>query len=88
MKKRTRAVIVVPAAVVVTLAGTVGLASAAGTITGEDWHRECFNTVGADDGWVKCNFNVPEYESGDLWAVNKPFIGNEASKAINTSGII
>ncbi|MFC7534549.1 hypothetical protein [Actinoplanes sp. GCM10030250] len=63
-------------------------APAAGTISGGDWHRECHNPHGADAGWVSCNFNVPEYEAGTLWAVNNPFIGNEASTEINTSSYI
>ncbi|WP_405432187.1 hypothetical protein [Micromonospora sp. NBC_00617] len=63
-------------------------ASAAGTIQGPSWSRQCFNSSGADAGWVMCDFDVPEYEKGLLWAVNKPFIGNESSTVIYTSGPI
>lgn len=63
-------------------------ASAAGTIQGPDWSRQCFNGSGADAGWVMCNFDVPEYDEGLLWAVNNPFIGNESSTEIYTSGPI
>ncbi|MFC4110360.1 hypothetical protein [Micromonospora zhanjiangensis] len=63
-------------------------ASAAGTIQGPGWSRQCFNTRGADGGWVKCNFDVPEYESGLLWAVNNPFVGSQASTKIYTSNTI
>ncbi|HEY9334201.1 MAG TPA: hypothetical protein VIQ79_07270 [Kribbella sp.] len=63
--------------------------SAAGTIK-EDaspsgWYRECFNTRGADGGWVMCDFDVPEYSAGVLWAVNNPFIGSQASTKIQTT---
>ncbi|WP_344587287.1 hypothetical protein [Actinomadura vinacea] len=64
-------------------------ASAAATIkddsSSSNWYRECFNRRGADGGWVRCNFNVPEYNKGVLWAVNKPFVGNSASTTIWTS---
>jgi hypothetical protein len=64
-------------------------ASAAGTIK-EDaspsgWYRECFNRRGADGGWVMCDFDVPEYAKGVLWAVNNPFVGSSASTTIWTS---
>ncbi|WP_084598719.1 hypothetical protein [Actinoplanes subtropicus] len=62
--------------------------SAAGTIQGHNWARQCFNDRGAAGGWVKCDFDVPEYESGLLWAVNNPFIGSQASTAIYTSNPI
>jgi hypothetical protein len=63
-------------------------ASAAGTIQGHGWYRQCFNRVGAAGGWVKCNFDVPEYEDGLLWAVNNPFVGSQASVDIYTSNTI
>ncbi|GAB3939654.1 hypothetical protein [Micromonospora vulcania] len=63
-------------------------ASAAGTIQGPDWSRQCFNSSGADSGWVMCNFDVPEYDEGLLWAVNNPFIGNQSSTEIYTSNPI
>lgn len=63
-------------------------ASAAGTIQGSNWSRQCFNSRGADSGWVMCDFDVPEYEEGLLWAVNNPFIGNESSTKIYTSNPI
>ena len=63
-------------------------ASAAGTIQGPGWSRQCLNSSGQDSGWVKCNFNVPEYNEGLLWAVNNPFIGNESSTEIYTSNMI
>jgi hypothetical protein len=136
VKRRARALIVVPATVVLILAGTVAVASAAtgvpsgsppsannvdvwcvstsgakacfaaygdlvwvkdtkangaaaaATIIGPNWHRECFNRVGAAGGWVKCDFDVPEYEHGELWAVNNPFVGNEAETDIYTSNTI
>jgi hypothetical protein len=136
LKRRVRALIVVPATVVLTLAGTASVASAAtgtpsgappaangidvwcvsvtgakacfaaygdrvwvkdtkangasaaGTITGKNWHRECFNSRGADGGWVMCNFDVPEYQDGELWAVNNPFIGSQTYTDIYTSNII
>lgn len=63
-------------------------APAAGTISdtesSESWHRECFNRRGADGGWVMCNFNVPEGNSGLLWAANNPFVGAQASVKIFT----
>jgi len=63
--------------------------SAAGTIyntdSGSDWYRECFNTRGADGGWVMCNFDVPEGREGLLWAANKPFVGSQASTKIWTT---
>jgi hypothetical protein len=64
--------------------------SAAGTIKDDGssstkWYRECFNTRGADGGWVMCDFDVPEYQKGVLWAVNNPFIGSQASTTIWTS---
>ncbi|MFC9690200.1 hypothetical protein ACFTSF_16765 [Kribbella sp. NPDC056951] len=65
--------------------------SAAGTIyntdSGSDWYRECFNTRGADGGWVMCDFDVPENRQGLLWAANKPFVGNENSTKIWTTVI-
>ena len=136
MRRRARAIIVVPATVALILAGTVAVASAAtgvpsgsppaangvdvwcvsvtgakacfqaygdyvwvkdtkangegaaGTIIGHDWNRQCFNNVGADGGWVKCNFDVPEYEDGELWAVNNPFVGSQAETDIYTSNTI
>ena len=63
-------------------------ASAAGVIQGPGWSRQCFNSRGAAGGWVECNFNVPEYEDGLLWAVNNPFAGNDAYTEIYTSTII
>jgi len=63
-------------------------ASAAGTIQGPGWARQCINDNGADSGWLKCNFDVPEYDDGLLWAVNNPFVGAEASTKINTGNII
>lgn len=65
--------------------------SVAGTIKSRlpaNWGRECHNSRGADAGWVMCNFDVPEYQTGDLWAVNNPFIGSQASTPIQTSDII
>lgn len=65
--------------------------SVAGTIKSRlpaNWGRECFNYRGLDGGWVMCNFDVPEYQVGDLWAVNKPFIGSQASTRIETSDTI
>ncbi|MFI5732154.1 hypothetical protein ACIA49_18665 [Kribbella sp. NPDC051587] len=63
--------------------------SAAGTIsdteTSMSWHRECFNTRGADGGWVMCNFDVPENSEGLLWAANKPFVGSQSSTKIWTT---
>ncbi|GAB3948276.1 hypothetical protein GCM10029976_079110 [Kribbella albertanoniae] len=63
--------------------------SAAGTIynkdSGTDWYRECFNTRGADGGWVVCDFDVPENREGLLWAVNNPFIGAQGSTKIWTT---
>ncbi|MEU4602503.1 hypothetical protein AB0F43_05950 [Kribbella sp. NPDC023972] len=32
-----------------------------------------------------CDFDVPEYAKGVLWAVNNPFIGNSAGTTIWTS---
>jgi len=37
---------------------------------------------------VKCNFDVPEYEDGELWVVNDPFIGGQASTDICTSNTL
>ncbi|GAA1153485.1 hypothetical protein GCM10009630_59670 [Kribbella jejuensis] len=66
--------------------------SAAGTIKSlpshTKWYRECFNTRGAAGGWVVCDFDVPNYQPGVLWAVNNPFIGAQASTSINTGPII
>jgi hypothetical protein len=63
--------------------------SAAATLqdqsSSSSWYRECFNRRGADGGWVMCNFDVPEYQEGLLWAVNNPFVGSEASTKIYTS---
>ncbi|TDD58780.1 hypothetical protein E1263_17875 [Kribbella antibiotica] len=63
--------------------------SAAGTIyntdSKSDWYRECFNTRGEAGGWVVCDFDVPENREGLLWAVNKPFVGNETSTKIWTT---
>ncbi|MGW5188076.1 hypothetical protein ACWEOO_02390 [Kribbella sp. NPDC004138] len=61
--------------------------SAAGTIQGPGWARRCFNDRGADAGWVLCDFDVPENNSGLLWAVNNPFVGNSASTEIWTTMI-
>jgi len=136
VRRRTRAIIVIPATVALILAGTVAVASAAtgvpsgspppannvdvwcvsttgakacfaaygdlvwvkdtkangaaaaATIIGPDWNRQCFNHVGADGGWVKCDFDVPEYDDGELWAVNNPFVGNSAETDIYTSNTI
>lgn len=66
-------------------------ASVAGTLKSRlpaKWGRECFNDRGADAGWVKCSFNVPEYEYADLWAVNQPFIGSQSYIKVYTSPII
>ncbi|MFF5076059.1 hypothetical protein ACFY36_03340 [Actinoplanes sp. NPDC000266] len=63
-------------------------APAAGKIQGPGWARECVNSAGADGGWVRCNFDVPEYEEGLLWAANNPYVGNEASIEIYTSNPI
>lgn len=64
-------------------------ASVAATIKDDspssNWYRECFNDRGADGGWVMCNFDVPEHHDGVLWAVNNPFIGNQASTKIATT---
>ncbi|GAA1548486.1 hypothetical protein GCM10009804_01030 [Kribbella hippodromi] len=66
--------------------------SAAGTIKNAQgdpkWYRECFNTRGAAGGWVMCDFDVPNYRKGWLWAVNNPFIGAQDSTPINTGPII
>ncbi|MEU3191486.1 hypothetical protein ABZ686_12770 [Streptomyces sp. NPDC006992] len=65
--------------------------SVAGTLNSRlpsHWDRQCFNARGAAAGWVKCSFNVPEYEWADLWAVNKPFIGSQAYTGVYTSPII
>ncbi|WP_281900923.1 hypothetical protein [Phytohabitans aurantiacus] len=62
--------------------------SAAGTIVGKNWNRQCFNDRGADAGWVMCDFDVPEYQDAELWAVNNPFIGSQAYTDINTGNII
>lgn len=63
-------------------------ASVAGTIQGPSWSRQCFDTSGADSGWVMCNFDVPEYDKGLLWAVNNPFVGSQSSTEIYTSNPI
>ncbi|GAA2270478.1 hypothetical protein GCM10010402_28280 [Actinomadura luteofluorescens] len=67
-------------------------ASAAGTLqdneSSSSWYRECFNTRGAAGGWVMCDFDVPEYQNGYLWAVDNPFVGSQAYTKIYTSGII
>ncbi|GGT70689.1 MULTISPECIES: hypothetical protein [Actinomadura] len=67
-------------------------ASAAATLQDNEssasWYRECFNDRGADGGWVMCNFDVPEYQNGYLWAVDNPFVGSQAYTKIYTSGII
>jgi hypothetical protein len=65
--------------------------SAAGTIKSvlpNHWGRECFNTRGEAGGWVRCNFDVPEYQKGELWAVNNPFVGSQAYTDIYTSDTI
>ncbi|NSC25561.1 hypothetical protein FM076_32185 [Streptomyces albus subsp. chlorinus] len=65
--------------------------SVAGTLKSRlpaKWGRECFNNRGAAGGWVKCSFDVPEYQYADLWAVNKPFVGNQAYTKVYTSPII
>ncbi|MEU4190285.1 hypothetical protein AB0E69_00150 [Kribbella sp. NPDC026611] len=66
--------------------------SAAGTIKSlpshTQWGRECFNYRGEAGGWVMCDFDVPNYQPGDLWAVNNPFIGAQANVSINTGPII
>ncbi|GAA2065271.1 hypothetical protein GCM10009801_10450 [Streptomyces albiaxialis] len=65
--------------------------STAGTIKSKrpgGWARECFNHRGSDDGWVMCDFDVPEYQDAWLWAVNKPFIGSKSNRAIYTSDYI
>ncbi|RCG17752.1 hypothetical protein DTL70_27220 [Streptomyces diacarni] len=65
--------------------------SVAGTLKSRlpaNWGRECFNSRGAAGGWVKCSFNVPEYQWADLWAANKPFIGSQSSTKVYTSPII
>jgi hypothetical protein len=65
--------------------------SAGGTIKSRlpaKWGHECINGRGAAGGWVKCDFDVPEYQHADLWAVNKPFVGSQASTEIYTSPII
>ncbi|MBO8191613.1 hypothetical protein ITI46_07930 [Streptomyces oryzae] len=65
--------------------------SATGTLKSRlpaKWGRECFNNRGATAGWVKCSFDVPEHQYADLWAVNKPFIGSQASTEVYTSPII
>lgn len=63
--------------------------SAAATLQDQEssttWYRECFNNRGADGGWVMCNFDLPEYQEGLLWAVNQPFIGAQASTKIWTT---
>ncbi|MFG3257072.1 hypothetical protein [Streptomyces sp. NPDC048172] len=62
--------------------------SVAGTIKSKlpaRWGRECFNERGSDAGWVRCNFDVPEYQDAWLWAVNKPFIGSQSNTRIYTS---
>ncbi|MFG2476352.1 hypothetical protein [Streptomyces fagopyri] len=51
-----------------------------------NWGRECFNDRGEDGGWVMCNFDVPENQKGELWAVSNPFIGSQAYTEIWTSG--
>ncbi|WP_327324243.1 hypothetical protein OG735_18230 [Streptomyces sp. NBC_01210] len=64
--------------------------SAAGTIKSKlpaHWGRECFNNRGKDGGWVMCNFDVPENQKGELWAVNNPFIGSQAYTEILTSDL-
>jgi len=62
---------------------------AAGTIydteSSMDWYRACYNSRGADGGWVMCDFDVPENSSGLLWAVNNPFVGSQASTKIWTT---
>ncbi|MGW6283073.1 hypothetical protein [Kribbella sp. NPDC055071] len=66
--------------------------SAAGTIKSlpshTKWGRECFNGRGEAGGWVVCDFDVPNYQPGDLWAANNPFIGAQSSTSINTGPII
>ena len=62
--------------------------SVAGTIKAvlpNHWGRECFNSRGAAGGWVMCDFDVPENQKGELWAVNNPFIGSQAYTTIWTS---
>jgi hypothetical protein len=59
-----------------------------GTIQGQQpthWYRACYNDRGEAGGWVKCDFDVPEYVEGKLYAVNNPFIGNSNSTTIWTS---
>jgi hypothetical protein len=64
-------------------------AAAAATIkdneSSSNWYRECFNHRGASGGWVMCDFDVPENQEGVLWAVNNPFVGNQASTKIWTT---
>ncbi|MET9121035.1 MULTISPECIES: hypothetical protein [unclassified Streptomyces] len=65
--------------------------SVAGTIKSKlpaHWGRECFNDRGEAGGWVMCNFDVPEYQKGELWAVSNPFVGSQAYTDIWTSGTI
>jgi len=50
-----------------------------------NWYRECFNRRGVDGGWVMCDFDVPEYQKGELWVVNNPWIGSQASTTIWTT---
>ncbi|GAA3130296.1 hypothetical protein JOF29_007177 [Kribbella aluminosa] len=52
------------------------------------WYRECFNDRGEAGGWVMCDFDVPEFNAGLLWAVDEPWIGAQASTKINTTGWI
>ena len=49
------------------------------------WYRACYNDRGEAGGWVKCDFDVPEYAKGLLYAVNNPFIGNSNSTTIWTT---
>ncbi|GLW30479.1 hypothetical protein Areg01_34190 [Actinoplanes regularis] len=62
--------------------------NAAGVIQGPHWARRCINDKGAASGWVMCDFDVPEYQDGLLWAVNNPFIGSQGSVKINTGNLI
>lgn len=61
--------------------------NAAGVIQGPHWARQCLNDRGEASGWVMCDFDVPENNSGLLWAANKPFIGSQASTKISTTVI-
>ena len=62
--------------------------SAAGKIIGHNWNRVCYNRAGAAAGWVKCNFNVPENQDGELWAADNPFVGSSSEVDIYTSNPI